>query len=104
MGTYSFVTRYDCVASCGGFLAGLVGVSGCANYLEPYGALCIGIVSSLVYIGACKLLDSLHIDDPIEACPVNMFCGIWGTIATALFDNKDGLFYNGPEMWKFLGV
>jgi ammonium transporter, Amt family len=104
LGTYSFVTRYDCVASCCGFLAGLVGVSGCANYLEPYGALCIGIVSSLVYIGSCKLLEALHIDDPIEACPVNMFCGIWGTIATAFFDNKDGLFYNGPEMWKFFGV
>ncbi len=87
LGTYSFVNRYDCVASCGGFLAGLVGVTGCANYLEPYGALVIGITSSLVYIGGCKLLDFLHIDDPIEACPVNLFCGIWGSIVTAFFHN-----------------
>lgn len=31
LGTYNFVTRYDCVASCSGFLAGLVGVSGCCD-------------------------------------------------------------------------
>ena len=87
LGTYSFITRYDCVASCGGFLSGLVGVSGCANQLEPYGALSIGIVSSIVYIAGCKLLEILHIDDPIEVVPVNMFCGIWGAIATGFFDN-----------------
>ena len=28
VGTYSFVSRYDCVALCGGFLSGLVAVSG----------------------------------------------------------------------------
>jgi Amt family ammonium transporter len=57
-----------------------------------------------VYIGACKLLDFLHIDDPIEVVPVNMFCGMWGSIATGLFDNQDGLFYNGEHKWKYLGV
>ena len=61
LGTFSFVSRYDCVASGGGFLAGLVAVSGSCDQLEPYGAFIIGIVSSLVYVGSCKLMDILHI-------------------------------------------
>lgn len=79
------------MASCGGFLAGLVAVSGCVDELEPWFAMVIGIISSIVYILGCKILEKLHIDDPIEAVPVNLFCGIWGTLATAFFDNERGL-------------
>jgi Amt family ammonium transporter len=103
LGTYSFVSRYDCVASCGGFLAGLVAVSGCADELEPWFAMTIGILSSLVYIAGCKVLEMLHIDDPIEAVPINMFCGLWGTLATALFNNERGLVSSSDEKWKFFG-
>jgi Amt family ammonium transporter len=49
--------------------------------------LVIGIIASFIYILGCKVLDVLHIDDPVEAVPVNLFCGMWGTIATAFFDN-----------------
>ena len=98
------MSRYDCVASGSGFLAGLVGISGVCDQSEPYAAFIIGIVSSLVYVASCKLLDVLHVDDPVEVIPVNLFCGIWGTFATALFDNEHGLFYNGPHMWTYLGV
>jgi Amt family ammonium transporter len=98
------VSRYDCVASCSGFIGGLVAISGVCDQCEPYGALIIGITSSLVYVYSCKLLDLLHIDDPVEVISVNLFCGIWGTLMTAFFDNEDGLFYNGPHMGKYLGV
>lgn len=91
------------MASCGGFLAGLVGVSGCCDCIEPWAALLIGIFSSLFYILGCKTLDFLHIDDPIEAAPINMFCGMWGTIATGFFDNEMGLFYGDPEKGAFFG-
>ena len=103
LGTYSFVSRYDCVASCSGFLAGLVAVSGTADELEPWAAFIIGIIASITYISGCKVLDILHIDDPIEAVPVNLFCGIWGTLATGFFNNERGLFYNVPDKGKFFG-
>ena len=32
------------------------------------------------------LLQKLKIDDPVDAAPVHGFCGIWGALATALFD------------------
>ncbi|TNV72316.1 hypothetical protein FGO68_gene10818 [Halteria grandinella] len=104
LGTYSFVSRYDCVASGSGFLAGLVAISGVADEVEPWFAMLIGVISSGMYIGGCKVLDMLHIDDPIEAVPINMFCGIWGTIATAFFDNERGLVSSSDSKWTFLGV
>ena len=103
MRTYSYVTRYDCVASCSGFVAGLVGVSGCCDEIEPWAALTIGIISSIMYMLGCKLLKDFHIDDPVEAVPMCLFCGIWGTLATGFFDNKHGLFYNSPNKGSFFG-
>lgn len=104
LGTYSFVSRYDCVASGSGFIAGLVAVSGCADVIEPWIAMTIGILSSLVYIAGCLVMDRLHLDDPVETVAVYLFGGLWGTLATGLFDNQDGLFYRSPNPWKFLGV
>jgi Amt family ammonium transporter len=87
VGTYSFVNRYDVVALCGGFLAGLVAVTGCCDHIEPWGAVIIGCVGALAYILGCKILDKLHIDDPVETAPIYLFGGLWGTIATGIFDN-----------------
>jgi Amt family ammonium transporter len=87
LGTYSFVNRYDCVAVCGGILVGLVSITGCCDRVEPWAAFIIGIIGALFYILGCKVLDMAHIDDPVEAAQVHMFGGIWGTIATGLFDN-----------------
>jgi Amt family ammonium transporter len=103
LGTYSHVTRYDCVALCGGFITGLVSVSGCVDHIEAWGAFAIGLVASIVYIAGCKLLDKLHIDDPVEGAPIYLFGGIWGTIATGFFDNKKGLFYAAPNCGQFFG-
>ena len=36
-----------------------------------------------------QLLVSLKIDDVVDASPVHLFCGIWGTIATGLFCDHD---------------
>ena len=91
------------MASCGGFIAGLVSVSGCVDEIEPWAAFIIGAIGSFVYILGCKALDTLHIDDPIEVVPINLFCGMWGTLATGFFDNQRGLFYDVPDKEAFFG-
>jgi Amt family ammonium transporter len=103
LGTYSFVNRYDCGALCNGALIGLVSITGCCDRVEPWAAFCIGAIGALFYILGCKILDVLHVDDPVEAAPVHLFGGIWGTIATGLFDNQLGLFYGSPNKGRYFG-
>merc|ERR1719408_847924 len=71
-----------------GVLAGLVGIcSGCAT-VEPWAAFCIGISAAWIYYGGSVLLKKLQIDDPLDACPVHMFAGIWGVLMAGLFSSK----------------
>lgn len=35
------------------------------------------------------MLISLRIDDVVDASPVHLFCGIWGTMAAGLFAHPD---------------
>lgn len=106
LGTYSFVSRYDCIALCGGFLTGLVAVTGCCNFIEPWAAFIIGSLSSFVYVLGCKVLQKFKIDDPVEASAIYLFGGVWGTIATSLFHNQKGFLYPGKstDKWTFFWV
>ncbi len=76
-------------------LAGLVSITAGCHDFEPYFALITGIVGSLVYVSADKILEKLHIDDPIKAAQIHCFCGIWGTIAVGFFSNSNGLVVTG---------
>jgi len=103
LGTYSFINRYDTVALCSGILVGLVSITGCCDRVECWAAFIIGGIGGLFYILGCYVLESLHVDDPVEAVQVHMFGGIWGTLAVGLFDNEKGLFYNGEGSGTFFG-
>merc|ERR1711881_106883 len=55
------------------------------------------------------LLDKLQIDDPISAFPVHGICGIWGVLATGLFQQGTGLFTGdasiiGVQIYAFLCI
>jgi len=89
IGSKVMTGKYDMGFTVNGILGGLVGITaGCAT-VEPWAALVIGCVASLVVMGGVKLLDSLKIDDPVGAIPVHMMGGIWGVLAVGLFSDKD---------------
>lgn len=74
-----------------GIIAGLVGISaGCAT-VDPYGSIVIGFVSAIVYFYSSRLMIFLNIDDVVDAAPVHLFCGIWGTIAAGLFSTPQNV-------------
>jgi len=79
---------------CNGILAGLVAITAPCNNVTDWAAFCIGLVAVFCYVGASKLLLKLGIDDAIGAFPVHGACGIWGVLATGLFDMSKGGFYN----------
>jgi Amt family ammonium transporter len=71
-----------------GALAGLVAITAGCAHVEPWGAACIGAVAGCIVVAGVLLLDRLQVDDPVGAVSVHGFCGVWGTLALALFDRS----------------
>ncbi len=82
-----FLTKKaDLTMALNGILAGLVGITAGADVVSPLSATVIGGIAGFLVVGAVLLFDSLKIDDPVGAISVHLVCGMWGTIAVALFD------------------
>jgi len=96
--------RYNFSALTNGILAGLVSITASCDRVHPWAAFVIGCIGALVYIGSCRLMAKLKIDDPLEASQVHGFCGIWGVIALAFFKADEGIFYGGEKAGRLLGA
>jgi len=68
-----------------GLLAGLVGITANADVITVTGALWIGLIAGFIVVGSIIFFDKMQIDDPVGAISVHGVCGVWGTVATALF-------------------
>jgi len=72
-----------------GALGGLVGITANCHIVTPASAVVIGIIAGIIATLATALLERLRIDDAVGAVPVHLFCGFWGVLAVALF-NENG--------------
>ena len=68
-----------------GLLAGLVGITANADVITVSGAIIIGLIAGVIVVFSIIGFDKAKIDDPVGAISVHGVCGIWGTVATALF-------------------
>lgn len=80
-----FQKKYDLVLALNGVLAGLVSITAGCAIISPWGAFGVGAIGACVFIGSSRLLMFLKIDDPLDACPIHGFCGIWGALAVGIF-------------------
>ncbi|MHB8835478.1 MAG: ammonium transporter, partial [Candidatus Methylomirabilia bacterium] len=72
-----------------GAVAGLVAITPASGFVNPIGAIWIGIGASvLCYLSAVVLKAKLGYDDTLDAFGVHGVGGIWGAIATGLFATK----------------
>ena len=67
-----------------GVLAGLVGITAGCDAVLPIGAIGIGLVAGVLVVYATLWLERF-IDDPVSAVAVHGVCGVWGTLAVAIF-------------------
>ena len=74
-----------------GVLAGLVAISGCCNAVSTVSALWIGAIAGLLAVLFIGWFDRVRLDDPVGVLSVHLIGGLWGTIATGIFDSKTGL-------------
>ncbi len=72
-----------------GSLGGLVSITaGCNAVSTPHAAL-IGAIGGVVMLLATDLMNRCRIDDGVDAVAIHGFCGVWGTLAVALFGDLE---------------
>ncbi len=72
-----------------GALAGLVGITAGAAYIEPVWTVVIGIIAGVIVVNSITFFDKKRIDDPVGAISVHGVCGVWGTIAVGIFKTNE---------------
>jgi len=83
--------HWDLLLSLNGVLAGLVSITAPCCLVEPWAAAVIGIIGGIIYIASSNLLKYLKIDDPLDACPIHGFCGLWGVISVGIFTTDENI-------------
>lgn len=69
-----------------GALAGLVAITApCAN-VSAGSSVIIGFLAGILVVFSVKFFDKVKVDDPVGAISVHGVCGVWGTLAAALFN------------------
>ncbi len=90
-----------------GAVAGLVGITPAAGFVEVWAAIVIGAGATVVsYIFVAFVKPALKYDDSLDVFGVHGMAGIWGAMATGVFaiqgygvDLKGGAFYgNTPQI------
>ncbi len=91
----AFVTNYimtktnDLSMVLNGILGGLVGITASADSVSVNESVIIGFIAGIIIPLAVRGFDKLKLDDPVGATSVHLVCGIWGTIAVAIFGDFD---------------
>ncbi len=86
-----------------GAVAGLVGITPAAGFVNLPASLVIGLVAGVLgFFSVAVIKHKVGYDDSLDAFGVHGVCGIWGAIATGLFacpsitEGATGLFYGNP--------
>ena len=76
------------IGACTGVIAGLVGITPAAGFVDMWAALIIGVtVSPVCYYGIALIKRVFRIDDALDAFGCHGIGGIWGGILTGVFVN-----------------
>jgi ammonium transporter len=95
--------RPDVVTIMNASLAGLVGITASAYLMSPWKAAIVGIVAAVVMEAVALALERLRIDDAIDAVPVHLGAGVWGTLAVGLLGDADA-FPTGATRVEQIGI
>jgi Amt family ammonium transporter len=86
--------KTDILIACNGALAGLVGITAGAAFVEPWSAVVIGAIAAPIMMASLMLIERVFkIDDPVGAISVHGVTGLWGLLAVGIFANGN----NGIE-------
>jgi Amt family ammonium transporter len=87
--SWFYLKKPDLSMALNGILAGLVGITACADIVSVKGAIIIGAIAGVIVVFSIVFFDKIKIDDPVGAISVHGICGVWGILACALFDTTN---------------
>ncbi len=96
--------KADIEMAANGSLAGLVGITAGCAYVDPWGAVVIGLIAGVIMIfGVGFIKNVIKADDPVGAVTVHGICGAWGVLAVAIFavghNGVEGLVAGNAELF-----
>jgi ammonium transporter, Amt family len=99
---WAVLKKPDLSMALNGILAGLVGITAGADQMGPWAAVMVGAISGVIVVFSILMFDRIRIDDPVGAISVHGVCGIWGTVAVAIFGIGRGVDYT--LLWQVIGA
>jgi Amt family ammonium transporter len=88
--SWIFLKKPDLSMALNGILAGLVGITAGADSIMPGWAILTGLIAGILVVFSIIFFDKIKIDDPVGAISVHGVCGVFGTLAVALFSDAAG--------------
>ncbi len=88
--SWIFLKKPDLSMGLNGILAGLVGITAGADSIMPFWAIITGLIAGILVVFSIIFFDKIKIDDPVGAISVHGVCGVFGTLAVALFSDAAG--------------
>ena len=84
------------VGAASGIVAGLVAITPACAYVNPLGAIILGIVSGVI---CCFAVDFKYgkYDDTLDVVGLHFVAGLWGTVAIGLFGSEALIQVDFPE-------
>ena len=84
----------------------MVAITPAAGFVGPLSAIMIGFVAGIVCFLAIMIKEKLGYDDSLDVVAVHGVGGLWGALATGLFDSvgAQGLFLREPQTACHTGV
>jgi len=86
-----------------GVIGGLVSVTAGCDIMLPLGAACTGTIGGVLCTLSTRQMARYKIDDAVGVVPAHLVCGIWGTLAVALFSEPE-LWAPDYSFWQKIGV
>lgn len=83
--------RLDLGVALNGCLSGLVAITAGCGIVEPGASVAIGLIAGIVYLSSKRLLETIKVDDAVDAIPVHLFNGMWGVFSTGLLASPNRL-------------
>jgi ammonium transporter, Amt family len=99
------IAKPDLSMMLNGAVGALVAITAGCAFVEPWGAIVIGLGAGVVVVLGVLLVERLGVDDPIGAVAAHGMAGVWGTLALGLLavpslaerlaTGRGGLLYTG---------